>query len=93
MKFMEQINEKTQIGFTPSQIIAFVILVFGIGTGFSVVGNDANQAKQMCDDNKREIEMIEKDVNMKAAETLKMFYEIRESQARIEEQLKQKMDK
>ena len=37
--------------------------------------------------------MIKQDVNLKAAETLKMFYEIRESQARIEEQLKQKMDK
>ena len=90
---MEQINEKTRIGMTPSQITALVILIFGIGAGFSVVGSDANQAKEMSKDNKKEIEMIKKDVNMKAAETLKMFYEIRESQARIEEQLKQKMDK
>ena len=93
MKFMEQINEKTRIGMTPSQITAIVILVFGIGTGFSVVGSDVNQAKEMSKDNKKEIDMIKQDVNLKAAETLKMFYEIRESQARIEEQLKQKMDK
>lgn len=93
MKLMEQINEKTRIGMTPSQVAALVILVFGIGTGFSVIGNDANQAKEMSKDNKKEIEAIKQDVNFKAAETLKMFYEIRESQARIEEQLKQKMDK
>ena len=89
MKF----NEKTEISFNPSQAIGLVVLVFGIGTGFSVVGSDANQAKQASSENKREIELLKKDVNLKASETLKMFYEIRESQARIEEQLKQKMDK
>ena len=89
MKF----NEKTEISFNPSQAIGFVVLIFGIGAGFSVVGSDAKKAIQTSTENKQEIELLKKDVNLKAAETLKMFYEIRESQARIEEQLKQKMDK
>ena len=89
MKF----NEKTEISFNPSQAIGFVVFIFGIGAGFSVVGSDAKKAIQTSTENKQEIELLKKDVNLKAAETLKMFYEIRESQARIEEQLKQKMDK
>jgi len=92
-KFMEQINEKTRIGITPAQFVAIVILVLGVGSAFSVIGSDAAEAKKRSINNEKEIDMIKQDVNLKAAETLKMFYEIRESQARIEEQLKQKMDK
>ena len=93
MKFMEQINEKTRIGITPAQFVAIVILVLGVGSAFSVIGRDAADAKELSIENKKEIDVIKQDINFKAAETLKMFYEIRESQARIEEQLKQKMDK
>ena len=86
---MEQINEKTRIGLTSSQFVGIVVFIFGVGAGFSVIGSDASQAKE----NKSEIQMLKQDMQIKNAETMKMFYEIRESTARIEEQLKQKKDK
>ena len=90
---MAEINEKTKIGMTPTQLGGMIIFIFAIGTGFSVVGSDAKEAKNQCNENKKAIEDIRTDVNVKAAETLKMFYEIRASQVRIEEQLKNKQDK
>ena len=64
------------------------------------MGNDAKQAKEISDENrvaiketKSEVQNLKQDMQVKNAETLKMFYEIRESTARIEEQLKQKKDK
>lgn len=90
---MKQINEKTRIGLTSSQLVGIVIFIFGVGAGFSVIGSDANQAKEISKENKSEIQCLKQDMQVKNAETLKMFYEIRESTARIEEQLKQKKDK
>ena len=90
---MTQINEKTRIGLPSSQLFGMVAFVFGIGAGFSVVGSDANHAKEDSKENKSEIQILKQDMQVKNAETLKMFYEIRESTARIEEQLKQKKDK
>ena len=97
---MNQINEKTRIGLPPSQLFGIVVFVFGIGSGFSIVGNDAKQARAAADENretikevKSEVQNLKQDMQVKNAETLKMFYEIRESTARIEEQLKQKKDK
>ena len=97
---MTQINEKTRIGLPSSQLFGIVVFVFGIGAGFSVVGSDAKQAKEISDENreaikenKSEVQNLKQDMQVKNAETLKMFYEIRESTARIEEQLKQKKDK
>lgn len=90
---MNQINEKTRIGLTSSQLVGIVIFIFGIGAGFSVIGSDASQAKETSKENKFEIQSLKQDIQIKNAETLKMFYEIRESTARIEEQLKQKKDK
>ena len=97
---MNQINEKTRIGLPSSQLFGIVVIVFGIGAGFSVVGTDAKQARAAADENreaikeiKSEVQNLKQDMQVKNAETLKMFYEIRESTARIEEQLKQKKDK
>ena len=94
MKFMEQINEKNPYRDDTIADSSSCDISFWYWYGFFCwLGSDANQAKEMSKDNKKEIEAIKQDVNFKAAETLKMFYEIRESQARIEEQLKQKMDR
>ena len=90
---MKQINEKTRIGLTSSQLVGIVVFIFGVGAGFSVIGSDASQAKEISKENKSEIQILKQDMQLKNAETLKMFYEIRESTARIEEQLKQKKDK
>ena len=90
---MKQINEKTRIGLTSSQLVGIVVFIFGVGAGFSVIGSYAGQAKEISKENKSEIQMLKQDMQIKNAETLKMFYEIRESTARIEEQLKQKKDK
>ena len=92
-KKMTQINEKTRIGLTSSQLVGIVVFIFGVGAGFSVFGSDANQAKEISKENKSEIQMLKQDMQIKNAETLKMFYEIHESTTRIEEQLKQKKDK
>lgn len=92
-KKMTQINEKTRIGLTSSQLVGIVVFIFGVSAGFSVIGSDASQAKEISKENKSEIQMLKQDMQIKNAETLKMFYEIRESTARIEEQLKQKKDK
>ena len=92
-KKMTQINEKTRIGLTSSQLVGFVVFIFGVGAGFSVIGSDASQAKEISKENKSEIQMLKQDMQIKNAETLKMFYEIHESTTRIEEQLKQKKDK
>ena len=97
---MNQINEKTRIGLPSSQLFGIVVFVFGIGAGFSVVGSDTKQVKETAEENresikeiKSEVQNLKQDMQVKNAETLKMFYEIRESTARIEEQLKQKKDK
>ena len=92
-KKLTQINEKTRIGLTSSQLVGIVVFIFGVGAGFSVIGSDASQAKEVSKENKSEIQILKQDMQIKNAETLKMFYEIRESTARIEEQLKQKKDK
>ena len=44
---MKQINEKTRIGLTSSQLVGIVVFIFGVGAGFSVIGSDASQAKEI----------------------------------------------
>lgn len=88
-----EINDKTKVGVRLGQVSAIVVFIFVMAAGFSKVGTDANEALEQSKNNKKEIDAMKIDINLKSVETLKMFYEIRESQSRIEEKLNQKQDK
>lgn len=88
-----EINDKTKVSVRVGQIAAIVTTIFVIVAGFSKVGTDANKALEQSSANKKDIDAMKVDINLKSVETLKMFYEIRESQSRIEEKLNQKQDK
>ena len=88
-----EINDKTKVSVRIGQVSAIVAFIFVVAAGFSKIGTDANEALEQSQNNKKEIEAMKVDINLKSVETLKMFYEIRESQSRIEEKLNQKQDK
>lgn len=87
------LNEKTRIRFGILEWIALVAFVFSVGTGFTVVGVEANTAKEQSAENKNEIKELREKHITEREQLINLIRDVRESQIRIEGELKLKQDR
>jgi|BioPla2DNA2_1021312.scaffolds.fasta_scaffold44806_4 hypothetical protein len=94
------ISDKTKIVLAIPQAVAVILFVLSVSGGFVSVGNKAssavttaNEAKEISIEASKEIKQIKKDIDNKQDAIMKAINEIRESQIRMEGDLKLKQDR
>jgi len=94
------ISDKTKIVLAIPQAVAVIAFILAVSGGFVGVGNTAssavttaNEAKEISIEASKEIKQIKKDIDNKQDAIMKAINEIRESQIRMEGDLKLKQDR